>query len=152
MVQSKAATPEQYLEELPDERRSIMRRLHEAITANLRGGFVSVMNYGMPGYVVPHSIYPDGYHCNPKLPLPYMSLASQKQYISVYHMGLYAESGALDWFLSEYADRVGGKPDMGKCCIRFRKADQVPVALVGELAGRFTTADWIAAYERTIRR
>lgn len=152
MVQSKAATPAQYLEELPDERRDVMTALHDIIIANLRGGFEPVMNYGMLGYVVPHSVYPAGYHCNPKQPLPYMSLASQKQYISVYHMGLYAESGALDWFQSEYAKRVEGRLDMGKCCVRFRKPGLVPVELIGELAGRFTAGDWVAQYERVIRQ
>lgn len=147
-MRSEATSPEQYLDELPEERQDTMRRLREAINANLPEGFEETMGYGMLGWVVPHSVYPDGYHCDPKKPVPFMNLASQKQYISVYHMGLYADSDLLKWFQEEYARALPGKPNMGKCCVRFTKMDRIPFELMGKLAGKLTPRDWIAQYER----
>ncbi len=151
-MQSKAATPEQYLDELPGERQAPMRRLREAINGNIPPGFEEAMSYGMLGWVVPHSVYPPGYHANPKLPLPYMNLASQKQYIAVYHMGVYADPELLDWLRAEWARAVPGRLDMGKSCIRLRKPDQIPFELIGRLAGKLTVQEWIARYEQARRR
>jgi hypothetical protein len=147
-MQSKAATINQYLQELPDDRRSAMEKLHKIISKNLSDGFKAGMGYGMIGYVVPHSIYPAGYHCTPELPLPFMSIASQKNFIAVYHMGVYSDKKLLDWFTKAYADLGIGKLDMGKSCIRFKNPDKIPFALIGELAGKMSVDEWIAAYEK----
>jgi hypothetical protein len=147
-MQSKAATINQYLHELPDDRRSAMEKLHKIISKNLSDGFKAGMGYGMIGYVVPHSIYPAGYHCTPELPLPFMSIASQKNFIAVYHMGVYSDKKLLDWFTKAYADLGIGKLDMGKSCIRFKNPDKIPFALIGELAGKMSVDEWIAAYEK----
>ncbi len=110
------------------------------------------MNYGMLGYVIPHSLYPGGYHCDPRQPVPFMNIASQKNFIAVYHMGVYADKKLLDWFTKEYAKQSKTKLDMGKNCIRFKKIDQIPYKLIGELAGKMTPKKWIAVYEKNIRR
>ncbi len=106
----------------------------------------------MIGYVVPHSIYPDGYHCLPELPLPFVNIASQKNFIALYHMGLYADPEILDWFVSEYPKHSERKLDMGKSCIRFKKPEQIPFDLIGELMQKISVDDWIAAYEKNIKR
>lgn len=142
----------QYLQEIPEERRDLFERLHNAILAALPTGFEPAMGYGMMGYVVPHSLYPAGYHCNPKDPLPFAGIASQKNHISFYHMGIYADADLLAWFQQEYAARVKGKLDMGKSCIRFKKPEQVPVELLAELCSKVTVADWIRTYESQIKR
>lgn len=152
MAQSSAATADEYLDELDPERRAVVGRLREVIRANLPEGFEETMSHGMIGYVVPHSVYPDGYHCNPKLPLPFINLASQKQYVAVYHMGLYADDALMQWFRAAWAERVEGRLDMGKSCIRLRKMDQVPHELIGELAGRMTPQNWIERYEAGVKR
>jgi len=150
-MQSKATTPEAYLDQLPPDRQTIMRQLREVILANLPDGFEEHMSYGMLGYVVPHTLYPAGYHCDPRQPLPFISLASQKNYISLYHMGLY-EGSLLDWFRAEWPRHVSKKLDMGKCCVRFKKAEDVPLALIGELCTQVTPDDWIRYYEATVKR
>ena len=150
-MQSKASTINQYLEELPEERKIPMDKLRKAIKKNLPKGFKEVMSYGMIGYVVPHSIYPAGYHCDPKLPLPFMCLASQKNFIAVYHMGVYSDPELLKWFTSEYAKRAKGKLDMGKSCMRFKKMENIPFDLVGELSSKITVEEWIATYEKNYK-
>jgi hypothetical protein len=149
-MQSKAATVTEYLAELPDDRRAAIKALRKVIKANLPKGVREVMNYGMIGYVVPHSIYPDGYHCDPSKPLPFGGLASQKNHISVYFMHMYG--GHEGWFKREWAKRTDKKLDMGKCCIRFRNLDDVPLDLVGEAAGRLSVDEWISHYESSIKR
>ena len=110
------------------------------------------MGYGMLGYVVPHSVYPDGYYCDPKTPLPFMSVASQKNFIAVYHMGVYAHKELYDWFVNEYPKYSNRKLDMGKSCIRFKKIDEIPYKLIGELASKMTTEKWIKIYETAIKK
>lgn len=151
-MQSKATTVEQYLAEVPEDRQAVMRSLHEAVLKVLPKGFEPAIGYGMMGYVVPHSVYPAGYHCNPKDPLPFAGMASQKNHISFYHMGIYADPDLLAWFQQEYAARVKGKLDMGKSCIRFKKAEQVPVDLLAELCSKMSVQDWISIYESQIKR
>lgn len=151
-MQSKATTPEQYLSELPDDRKSAMLKLRNAIKDNLPDGFKEVMGYGMLGFVVPHSIFPKGYHCDPKLPLPFINLASQKNFIALYHMGIYADKNLLDWFVGEYPKHAKTKLDMGKSCIRFKKAEDIPFALIGELARKMSVQDWTAIYEKNLQR
>jgi hypothetical protein len=110
------------------------------------------MTYGMLGYFIPHKTYPNGYHCNPKDPLPFLNVASQKNFIAVYHMGIYADPKLLDWFTNAYAQQVPGKLDMGKSCIRFKKPDQIPFDLIGELCTKMKPADWIARYESMLSK
>ena len=151
-MQSSAATPDEYLESLPEDRKGPMKKLREIVSSRIPGGFSEQMSYGMLGYVVPHSLYPAGYHCEPKLPLPFMNIASQKNFISVYHMGLYANEKILNWFVSEYAKVVPTKPDMGKGCVRFKNMARIPYELIGELAAKMTPEEWIALYEKGLKR
>ena len=150
-MQSKATTPEQYLSELPEDRKEAMLKLRNAIKENLPQGFEEVISYGMLGYVVPHPIYPSGYHCDPKLPLPFINLASQKNFIALYHMGIYANKNLESWFVSEYPKHVKTKLDMGKSCIRFKKIDDIPFDFIGELSAKVSVEDWISNYEKAYR-
>jgi uncharacterized protein YdhG (YjbR/CyaY superfamily) len=149
---STSSTPEEYISQLPDERKEAIKELRSVILKNLPIGFEEIMNYGMVSYVVPHSLYPDGYHCDPKLPLPFLSIASQKNFIAVYHMGIYAEPELLNWFTKEYANQSKTRLDMGKSCIRFKKTDQIPLKLIGELVTKMTPAEWISTYEKHFKR
>ena len=149
---SDAKTPEAYISALPQERKDAVSKLRKVILKNLPNGFTETMGYGMLGYVVPHSIYPDGYHCDPKTPLPFMSVASQKNFIAVYHMGVYAHKEIYDWFVNEYPKYSNRKLDMGKSCIRFKKIDEIPYKLIGELASKMTTEKWIKIYETAIKK
>jgi len=142
-----ANSPEQYLEVIPDDRKTVMKRLRQTILENLPKGFEEMMSYGMIGYVVPHSIYPDGYHCDPKLPLPFINIASQKNFIALYHMGIYAKKEISDWFTGEYPKHSKLKLDMGKSCIRFKNPDQIPFELIGELVQKISVKQWIEMYE-----
>lgn len=151
-MQSKAATVAEYVASLPKERATAINALRKAIRKHLPKGFAEVMNYGMIGYVVPHSLYPDGYHCDPKQPLPFMNLASQKHFIAVYHMGMYADKKLLSWFTKEYAAHSSDTLDMGKSCLRFKKIECIPVALIGLLASKMTPKQWIAIYEKKIKQ
>lgn len=151
-MQSQAETPDTYIDSLPEDRKAVMQKLREIITENLPEGFIETMSYGMIGYVVPHLVYPPGYHCDPKLPLPFMSMASQKNFVALYHMGLYADEALMNWFVGEYPHHTQAKLDIGKSCIRFKKVDQVPYALIGELAGKMSPAEWIRLYEEKLKR
>ena len=110
------------------------------------------MGYGNMGYCVPHSKYPAGYHCDPKIPLPFLGIASQKNFIAIYHMGIYADPKLLKWFTDEYAKAGVGKLDMGKSCVRFKNLDKIPYKLIGELAAKMTPDEWIAMYEKNLNR
>lgn len=150
-MQSKATSPQEYIDSLPEDRKKAMAELRKVILANLPKGFKEVMGYGMLGYVVPHTLYPDGYHCDPKLPLPFINLASQKNFIAVYHMGIYSDPKLLKWFTDEFPKQSKNKLDMGKSCIRFKKPEQIPFKLIGELAAKMTPQDWIDQYESVIK-
>lgn len=147
-MQSKAISPSDYLKELPEDRREIIQKIQKVILDNMPMGFKEVMQYGMLCYVVPHEIYPKGYHCKPTDPLPFFAMASQKNAISIYHMGLYADKNTYDWFVSEYPKHCKSKLDMGKSCIRFKKMDQIPFELIGELMTKFSAQQWIDLYEK----
>lgn len=147
-MQSKATSPNDYILELPLDRQEAIKNIQKAILDNMPLGFKEVMQYGMLCYVVPHEIYPKGYHCNPKDPLPFFALESQKNSVNIYHMGLYADKNIYDWFVSEYPKHCSAKLDMGKSCIRFKKMDQIPFELIGELMSKFTTDQWIELYEK----
>lgn len=151
-MQSKALTVKDYLNEIPEERKDGFNKLRNIILENLPEGFQEGMGYGMMGYSVPHSIYPNGYHCNPKDPLPFAGLASQKNFIAFYHMGIYANPELLNWFTSEFPKHSNKKLDMGKSCIRFKKPEDIPFELIGELMQKVTVQDWINTYETAFKK
>lgn len=150
-MQSKSSTVEAYLLEIPEERAEYFNKLRNVIIKNIPKGFEETMSYGMIGYVVPHKLYPAGYHCDPKLPLPFVSIVSQKNFIALYHMGIYANPKLLEWFVSEYPKHCKTKLDMGKSCIRFKKMDDIPHKLIGELMQKITVKDWITLYETNFK-
>ena len=147
-----ADSPEEYLQKIPEERKEAMTKLRSVIQKNLPQGFEETMIYNMIGYVVPHSLYPKGYHVTPELPLPFINIASQKNHIAVYHSGVYADDELMSWFKTEYPKYVQTKLDMGKSCIRFRNPKHIPFDLIGELAGKMTPQEWIELYEKNIKR
>ncbi len=151
-MQYEASTPEEYIEMIPEDRKGPISKLREVILKNLPEGFEEGITYKMIGYYVPHSIYPSGYHCDPKLPLPFMSIASQKNFIGVYHMGVYSNKELYDWFVEEYGKRCKYKLDMGKSCVRLKRIDDIPYELIGELASKVTVEEWISWYEKSIKR
>ncbi|MFG6685089.1 DUF1801 domain-containing protein [Mariniflexile sp. HNIBRBA6329] len=151
-MQYQAISPEDYISQLPEDRKEPIKKLRNIINKNLPKGFEETMSYGMIGYVVPHAVYPAGYHCTPELPLPFMSFASQKNSINVYHMGVYAIKELYDWFVTEYPKHCKRKLDMGKSCIRFKYIDDIPYELIGELASKMTTEAWINIYEKNIKK
>lgn len=151
-MQSSAATPDEYIESLPGDRSSVMQSLRDAINKNIPEGFAEQMNYGMIGWVVPHSLYPAGYHCDTSLPLPFLAIASQKNFVALYHMGVYSDKQLLDWFVAEFPKHTKYKLDMGKSCVRFKKTDDIPYALIAELASKITPAQWIEKYEAMLKR
>jgi hypothetical protein len=151
-MQSSATTAAEYLDSLPADRKHAMNELRNTILKNLPKGFKEGMGYGMLGYVVPHSKYPAGYHCDPKQALPFLGIASQKNFIALYHMGMYADEKLLKWFQAEFPKHSKLKLDMGKSCVRFKKPDQIPFKLIGELVSKMTPDDWIKLYEKNLKR
>jgi len=147
---SKAATVQEYLEQLPEDRRAAISKVRAVVRKNLPKGFAEQMQYGMIGYVVPHKLYPAGYHCDPKQPLPFAGLASQKNYMSLYVMTAYGDAKTEAWLKEQFKAR-GKKLDMGKCCIRFKKLDDLPLETIGELIGRVPVAEYIARCESGLR-
>jgi hypothetical protein len=147
-----AKTPEEYIEIVPPERQEAVSALRKVILDNLPEGFQETIGYGMIGYVVPFSLYPDGYHADHKLPLPFMNLGSQKNYIVLHHIGLYSNNELLTWFLDEYQSQTKRKPDMGKGCVRFKNPDQIPYKLIGELVSRVSAREWIKWYESNLKK
>jgi uncharacterized protein YdhG (YjbR/CyaY superfamily) len=143
---------EHYIDQLPEDRKEVIRKLRKTIADNLPKGFAETFSYGMVGFVVPHSAYPDGYHCNPKEPLPFISIASQKNFVALYHMGIYADQITQEWFRTEYPKYSKTKLDMGKSCIRFKKPDQIPYELIAKLAARISPEEWIKTYESNLKR
>lgn len=151
-MQSKATTPDDYIAELPSDRKEAMIKLRKEVLKNLPTGFEETIGYGMMGYVVPHSLYPDGYHCKPTDPLPFAGFASQKNFIAFYHMGIYADPELLKWFVTEYPKHSKQKLDMGKSCFRFKKLDEIPYKLIGELMKKISVKKWIDIYETTMKK
>ena len=148
----KANSISEYLENIPDERKAVMKKLISTIGDNLPKGFKEQLGYGMPSWVVPDSLYPEGYHCSPELPLPFINIASQKNFIALYHMGIYANPELLSWFVSEYPKHCKRKLDMGKSCIRFKKVEEIPFELIAELCTKMTPQDWIKLYEEKYKK
>ena len=145
-------TVAQYLKELPADRAEHVNKLRDTIVKHIPKGFEECISYGMIGYVVPHKIYPAGYHCNTALPLPFLAMASQKNFIALYHMGIYAQPQLMQWFIDEYPKHCKSKLDMGKSCIRFKKMEDIPYTLIGALIKKITVKDWIATYEKNYKK
>mgnify|MGYP000409808461 CR=1 FL=1 len=143
---------DEYISQLPEERKKVVVQLRKTIKENLPEGFEECISYKMIGYVVPHSIYPAGYHCDTKLPLPFINIASQKNFVALYHMGLYATPKLMDWFVTEYPKHCSSKLDMGKSCVRFKKMEDIPYELIGELMTKMTPEDWINTYEAAFKK
>ena len=150
-MQYKASSPEDYISQVPEERQEILKQLRKTVHDNLPEGFEEGIQYGMIGYYVPHSIYPDGYHCTPKEPLPFMSFASQKNSINLYHSGIYASPDIHKWFVEEYPKHSKYKLDMGKSCIRFKRINDIPFELIAELCQKMTVDQWIDLYETNLK-
>lgn len=140
-------TPDEYMKRQPQERQPVLERFRQTIKKHLPDGFEETIQYGMIGYVVPHSLYPKGYHVNPKEPLPFIALANQKNYIAFYHLGMYADKPLLDWFVKSYEALRIGKLDMGKSCIRFKNTEKIPFELIGELCAKLTVEAYVIIYE-----
>lgn len=151
-MQIQADTPEEYVEKLPEERKEVIQKIRTTVNKVLPKGFKETVGYGMIGWVVPHSIYPSGYHCDPKQPLPFMGVASQKNHIGFYHMGIYADKQLLNWFTENYPKHCKTKLDMGKSCIRFKKPENIPFELISQLVAKMTVEDWIKLYESNLKR
>lgn len=146
------SSPAAYIAAISEDRRAAFEKLRETIVENIPDGFREGISYGMIGYIVPHELYPPGYHCDPKLPLPFVSIAAQKNFIALYHMGLYAMPDLLDWFVSEYPKHTKSKLDMGKSCIRFKKTADIPFELIARLMQRIGVDEWVDVYESAFRR
>jgi uncharacterized protein YdhG (YjbR/CyaY superfamily) len=147
-----ATTPDEYIAALPADRREIIAAIRQTINANIPDGFRECMPYGMIGWVVPHSIYPNGYHVDPSKPLGLISLASQKNHIALYHMGLYPGTELNDWFVNEWPKHSKKKLDLGKSCLRLKRAEDVPLKLIGELSSKLTAKRWAELYEQMLAR
>ena len=147
-----ANSVEDYLNQVPEERSLSFRKLYETISQNLPRGFQEQLSYGMIGWSIPLETYPAGYHCTPNTPLPFINLASQKNFIALYHMGIYAEPDLLNWFVADYPKYCSRKLDMGKSCIRFKKPEDIPFELIAELCQKMNTQDWISLYEREFKK
>lgn len=151
-MQYDAATVEEYIDLIPEDRKGPVSRLRQTVLDNLPEGFEEGILYKMIGYYVPHSIYPDGYHCSPELPLPFMNIASQKNFIALYHAGVYAHKDLLDWFVAEYPKHCKYKLDMGKSCIRFKKPEDIPYDLIAELVSKMSLEEWVNIYTTNVKR
>lgn len=149
-MQIQASSPDEYVKKLPPERQQPIQKLREVISENLPKGFEETMSYGMIGYVVPHSIYPQGYRCNPDLPLPFVNVASQKNYIALYHSGVYIDKKLEEWLKREF-QKKSVKLDMGKSCIRFKNPDEIPYDIISKLVKKITPSAWVKLYESTVK-
>ena len=151
-MKTPGTTIDQILANIPEDRKEAFTKLHQTIVSNLPKGFEPGISYGMIGYVIPHSLYPAGYHCKPAEPLPFASIASQKNSINFYHMGIYSDPGLMNWFLAEYPKHSSQKLDMGKSCIRFKKPEHIPYELMAQLMQKMTAEQWIALYESMLKK
>jgi hypothetical protein len=151
-MQYESNSVDEYLKAIPEDRCEALTKIRKLLSDNIPRGFEETLGYGMPAYVVPHSIYPNGYHCNPKLPLPFINFSSQKNFVAFYHMGIYASQELFEWFVSDYPKYCSTKLDMGKSCIRFKKMNNIPFSLLGELVSKMSVDEWISIYEKNIKR
>lgn len=151
-MKANGITVNEILSNLPADRKESFNKLHDVIVKNLPKGFGAAISYGGLGYVIPHTLYPAGYHCKPSEPLPFAGLASQKNSINFYHMGIYSDPKLYDWFISEYPKHTKQKLDIGKSCVRFKKMDDIPYQLIGELMQKMSAKDWISVYEKNLKK
>lgn len=151
-MKNEGNTPAEIVANCPEDRKDVMEKMRQTILESLPKGFEEGVGYGMILYFVPHTIYPAGYHCDPKQPLPFVSLASQKNFIALYHMGLYADPALLSWFTEKYKATFSGKLDIGKSCIRFKKMTDIPFELIGELMTKISVESWIETYEKLYKK
>lgn len=151
-MKANGTTVEEILANVPEERKDAFNKLHQVIVANLPEGFTPGISYGGLGYVVPHTVYPSGYHCKPIEPLPFAGIASQKNSINFYHMGMYAQPELYDWFVNEFPKYSSRKLDIGKSCVRFKKVDDIPFELIGALMQKMSLTDWITLYESNLKK
>jgi hypothetical protein len=148
---STAKTVDEYLAALPPDRRTAISAVREVILTNLQAGYEEAMQYGMIGYVVPHSIYPAGYHCDPSKPLTYAMLGSQKNHMAIYLCNVYGHKETETWFRKAF-QATGKKLDMGKSCVRFKKLEQLPLDVIGQVIARTPVDKYIAGVEHAINR
>ncbi len=148
-MQSKATTVKEYLDSLPEDRRKALNKVRKVIKQNLPKGYKEGMQYGMIGYFVPHSIYPYGYHCNPKEPLPFAALASQKNHMAMYLSCVYGHEGTQDAFRKAW-EKTGKKLDMGKSCVRFKKVEDLALDVIGDTIAKVPVDEYIEFYETAI--
>lgn len=141
-----------FLDTIAEDKKEMMIQLRETVLQNLPVGFEESISNNIIHYVVPYSIYPDGYHCKPKQPLPFISIAVQKNFVALYHMGIYADATLLSWFQKAYTNQISSKLDMGKSCIRFKKLEQIPKALIAELCAKITPEQWISLYIKNYKK
>lgn len=151
-MKATGSTVYEILTNLTEDRAEPFNKLHNVIVKNLPNGFEPAISYGGLGYVVPHTLYPGGYHCKPSEPLPFAGIASQKYSINFYHMGIYCDPKLLEWFVTEYPRRSMQKLDMGKSCVRFKKLDDIPFELIGELMKKMSVNEWINMYEANLKK
>lgn len=151
-MKTNGTTVEEILANVPEERKEAFNKLHQVIVANLPEGFAPGISYGGLGYVVPHTVYPSGYHCKPIEPLPFAGIASQKNSINFYYMGMYAQPELYDWFVNEFPKYSSRKLDIGKSCVRFKKVDDIPFELIGALMQKMSLTDWITLYESNLKK
>ena len=151
-MQATGNTVGEILDNVPEDRKEAFNRLHTVIVENLPVGFEAAISYGGLGYVVPHALYPNGYHCKPSEPLPFAGIASQKHSINFYHMGMYADPELLSWFVHAYPNHSKQKLDMGKSCVRFKKPESIPYELIGILMQKIQVQDWIDIYESNLKK
>ena len=149
---SEETTPEAYIAQLPEDRKAPITKLNNLIKKHMPKGLEAGMGYGMLAYYVPKSIYPAGYHCKPFPPLPFINLASQKNFIALYHSGMYTKKELYDWFVAEYPKHCKYKLDMGKSCVRFKKIDDIPYDLIEQLLGKMSVEEWITIYENALKK
>jgi uncharacterized protein YdhG (YjbR/CyaY superfamily) len=148
----KARTIAEYVKQIPEDRQQVFEKLLSILRENLPHGFEECLSYGMPAFSVPHSLYPQGYHVSPQVALPFISIASQKNFIAFYHMGLYATPELNSWWQEEYPKYSSRKLDIGKSCVRLKKMDDIPFELIQELAQKVSPEEWIATYEKQLKK
>jgi hypothetical protein len=141
-----------YIDQIAEDKKDAFLKLRDTLRTHLPEGFIEDFNSGMLGFVIPKSTFPGGYHCNPETPLPFINLAAQKNFIALYHMGLYADQDLLNWFTAEYPKHAKTKLDMGKSCIRFKKMNDIPYPLIGRLAEKMTPGEWVNLYEKIFKQ
>ncbi|AZA62498.1 DUF1801 domain-containing protein [Chryseobacterium indoltheticum] len=151
-MQIPSISVEDYISQIPEERQEVFKKMFDTVNDNLPQGFKQGVSYGMIGWNVPLETFPAGYHCIPGSALPFMNMASQKNFIALYHMGMYAKPELLDWFVAEFPKHSKRKLDMGKSCIRFKKMDEIPFELIAELSKKMTVDEWINIYENNLKK